>query len=65
MAYFPVMGVPITGEIGSMPDSSALVPLMTPGLAFFSGGTVRSNSVAVMLKMSRRRVEHGSQGGMK
>ncbi|MBV8930580.1 MAG: ammonium transporter, partial [Mycobacteriaceae bacterium] len=46
------MGVPDTGDTAWMLASSALVLLMTPGLAFFYGGMVRSKSVLNMLMMS-------------
>ena len=36
--------------------SSALVLLMTPGLAFFYGGMVRAKSVLNMLRSEERRV---------
>ncbi len=52
MADFPVMGVPDTGDTAWMLASSALVLLMTPGLAFFYGGMVRAKSVLNMLMMS-------------
>jgi Amt family ammonium transporter len=37
---FPVVGVPDAGDTAWMLASSALVLLMTPGLAFFYGGMV-------------------------
>src|SRR2546423_12206946 len=46
------MGVPNTGDTAWMLASSALVLLMTPGLAFFYGGMVRAKSVLNMLMMS-------------
>jgi Amt family ammonium transporter len=46
------MGVPDTGDTAWMLASSALVLLMTPGLAFFYGGMVRAKSVLNMLMMS-------------
>jgi ammonium transporter, Amt family len=52
VADFPVLGVPDTGDTAWMLASSALVLLMTPGLAFFYGGMVRSKSVLNMLMMS-------------
>jgi Amt family ammonium transporter len=52
VADFPVMGVPDTGDTAWMLASSALVLLMTPGLAFFYGGMVRAKSVLNMLMMS-------------
>ena len=52
MDQFPTMGVPDTGDTAWMLASSALVLLMTPGLAFFYGGMVRVKSVLNMLMMS-------------
>ena len=52
MDDFPVMGVPDTGDTAWMLASSALVLLMTPGLAFFYGGMVRAKSVLNMIMMS-------------
>jgi len=49
---FPTMGMPNTGDTAWMLASSALVLLMTPGLAFFYGGMVRVKSVLNMLMMS-------------
>ena len=49
---FPTMGEPNTGDTAWMLASSALVLLMTPGLAFFYGGMVRARSVLNMLMMS-------------
>jgi len=49
---FPTMGVPDTGDTAWMLASSALVLLMTPGLAFFYGGMVRVRSVLNMIMMS-------------
>jgi ammonium transporter, Amt family len=49
---FPTMGVPDTGDTAWMLASSALVLLMTPGLAFFYGGMVRVKSVLNMIMMS-------------
>ena len=49
---FPIMGQPNTGDTAWMLASSALVLLMTPGLAFFYGGMVRARSVLNMLMMS-------------
>ncbi|HEX2288947.1 MAG TPA: ammonia channel protein, partial [Pseudonocardiaceae bacterium] len=40
-----------TGDTAWMLISSALVLLMTPGLAFFYGGMVRSKSVLNMMMM--------------
>ncbi|MQY28088.1 ammonium transporter [Nocardia aurantia] len=51
MAY-PLTGVPDTGDTAWMLASSALVLLMTPGLAFFYGGMVRSKNVLNMIMMS-------------
>jgi len=42
---FPIMGIPDTGDTAWMLASSALVLLMTPGLAFFYGGMVRAKGV--------------------
>lgn len=47
-----MMGVPDTGDTAWMLVSSALVLLMTPGLAFFYGGMVRAKSVLNMIMMS-------------
>ena len=52
MADYPVMDLPDTGDTAWMLASSALVLLMTPGLAFFYGGMVRAKSVLNMLMMS-------------
>src|ERR1700760_5131060 len=49
---FPTLGQPNTGDTAWMLASSALVLLMTPGLAFFYGGMVRVRSVLNMLMMS-------------
>jgi Amt family ammonium transporter len=49
---FPTLGQPNTGDTAWMLASSALVLLMTPGLAFFYGGMVRARSVLNMLMMS-------------
>ena len=49
---FPQMGQPDTGDTAWMLASSALVLLMTPGLAFFYGGMVRTRSVLNMIMMS-------------
>src|ERR1700704_6395952 len=46
------MGIPDTGDTAWMLASSALVLLMTPGLAFFYGGMVRAKSVLNMMMMS-------------
>ncbi len=52
MDGFPTMGIPDTGDTAWMLVSSAMVLLMTPGLAFFYGGMVRAKSVLNMLMMS-------------
>ena len=52
MDGFPMMGVPDTGDTAWMLVSSAMVLLMTPGLAFFYGGMVRSKGVLNMIMMS-------------
>ena len=52
MDHFPIMGQPDTGDTAWMLASSALVLLMTPGLAFFYGGMVRAKGVLNMLMMS-------------
>ena len=52
MDGFPTLGVPDTGDTAWMLVSAALVLLMTPGLAFFYGGMVRSKSVLNMIMMS-------------
>ena len=52
MDGFPMLGVPDTGDTAWMLASSALVLLMTPGLAFFYGGMVRAKGVLNMLMMS-------------
>jgi Amt family ammonium transporter len=49
---FPVMGIPDSGDTAWMLASSALVLLMTPGLAFFYGGMVRAKGVLNMIMMS-------------
>jgi ammonium transporter, Amt family len=49
---FPIMGIPDTGDTAWMLASSALVLLMTPGLAFFYGGMVRAKGVLNMIMMS-------------
>ncbi|QIS14614.1 ammonium transporter [Nocardia arthritidis] len=49
---FPLTGAPNTGDTAWMLASSALVLLMTPGLAFFYGGMVRSKNVLNMIMMS-------------
>ena len=46
------MGQPDTGDTAWMLASSALVLLMTPGLAFFYGGMTRAKSVLNMMMMS-------------
>ena len=52
MDGFPILGQPDTGDTAWMLASSALVLLMTPGLAFFYGGMVRAKGVLNMLMMS-------------
>ncbi|MBW8710010.1 MAG: ammonium transporter, partial [Mycobacterium sp.] len=52
MDGFPILGQPDTGDTAWMLASSALVLLMTPGLAFFYGGIVRAKGVLNMLMMS-------------
>ena len=52
MDQFPVLGVPDTGDTAWMLASSALVLLMTPGLAFFYGGMVRAKGVLNMIMVS-------------
>jgi ammonium transporter len=47
-----VPGVPDTGDTAWMLTATALVLLMTPGLALFYGGMVRSKSVLNMMMMS-------------
>jgi Amt family ammonium transporter len=49
---YPIVDVPNTGDTAWMLASSALVLLMTPGLAFFYGGMVRSKNVLNMIMMS-------------
>jgi len=49
---YPLLGVPDTGDTAWMLASSALVLLMTPGLAFFYGGMVRGKNVLNMIMMS-------------
>jgi len=49
---FPVFGAADTGDTAWMLASSALVLLMTPGLAFFYGGMVRAKGVLNMMMMS-------------
>ena len=49
---FPVLGAADTGDTAWMLASSALVLLMTPGLAFFYGGMVRAKGVLNMMMMS-------------
>ncbi|MEO9222365.1 MAG: ammonia channel protein, partial [Mycobacteriaceae bacterium] len=46
------MGVPDTGDTAWMLASTALVMLMTPGLAVFYGGLVRAKGVLNMMMMS-------------
>jgi Amt family ammonium transporter len=46
------LGTPDTGDTAWMLVSSALVLLMTPGLAFFYGGMVRRKGVLNMIMMS-------------
>lgn len=41
-----------TGNTAWLMASTAMVLLMTPGLAFFYGGMVKTKHVLVMLKMS-------------
>ncbi|MDN5931704.1 MAG: ammonium transporter [Pseudonocardia sp.] len=45
-------GVPDTGDTAWMMTATAMVLLMTPGLALFYGGMVRSKSVLNMMMMS-------------
>ena len=52
MDQFPTLGIPDTGDTAWMLASSALVLLMTPGLAFFYGGMVRAKGVLNMIMMS-------------
>ena len=52
MDQFPTLGLPDTGDTAWMLASSALVLLMTPGLAFFYGGMVRAKGVLNMIMMS-------------
>ena len=52
MDQFPVLGAPDSGDTAWMLASSALVLLMTPGLAFFYGGMVRAKGVLNMIMMS-------------
>lgn len=52
MDGFPTLGIPDTGDTAWMLASSALVLLMTPGLAFFYGGMVRARGVLNMIMMS-------------
>ena len=52
MDGFPILGMPDTGDTAWMLASSALVLLMTPGLAFFYGGMVRAKGVLNMMMMS-------------
>lgn len=52
MDQFPVLGAPDSGDTAWILASSALVLLMTPGLAFFYGGMVRSKGVLNMMMMS-------------
>ncbi|MEI7546168.1 MAG: ammonium transporter [Mycobacteriaceae bacterium] len=52
MDQFPILGAPDTGDTAWMLASSALVLLMTPGLAFFYGGMVRAKGVLNMIMMS-------------
>ncbi|MBU3063845.1 ammonium transporter [Nocardia sp. NEAU-G5] len=49
---YPMTGLPNTGDTAWMLASSALVLLMTPGLAFFYGGMVRTKNVLNMIMMS-------------
>ena len=52
MDQFPVLGAPDSGDTAWILACSALVLLMTPGLAFFYGGLVRSKGVLNMIMMS-------------
>ena len=52
MDGFPIIGAPDAGDTAWMLASSALVLLMTPGLAFFYGGMVRAKNVLNMIMMS-------------
>ncbi|MDH6197259.1 Amt family ammonium transporter [Mycobacterium frederiksbergense] len=52
MEQFPILGTPDTGDTAWMLASSALVLLMTPGLAFFYGGMVRAKGVLNMIMLS-------------
>ncbi len=52
MEHYPIWDQPNTGDTAWMLASSALVLLMTPGLAFFYGGMVRAKGVLNMLMMS-------------
>ena len=52
MDQFPVLGAPDSGDTAWIFACSALVLLMTPGLAFFYGGLVRSKGVLNMIMMS-------------
>ncbi len=47
-----IIGAPDTGDTAWMLACTALVLLMTPGLAFFYGGMVRAKSVLNMMMMS-------------
>ncbi|MDI6627672.1 MAG: ammonium transporter [Rhodococcus sp. (in: high G+C Gram-positive bacteria)] len=47
-----IVGAPDAGDTAWLLTSTALVLLMTPGLAFFYGGMVRSKSVLNMMMMS-------------
>ncbi|MFD6389399.1 ammonium transporter [Nocardia sp. NPDC055029] len=49
---FPVIGAPDAGDTAWLLTASALVLLMTPGLAFFYGGMVRGKNVLNMIMMS-------------
>lgn len=52
MDQFPVLGAPDSGDTAWILACSALVLLMTPGLAFFYGGMVRAKGVLNMIMMS-------------
>ncbi|KAA8886251.1 ammonium transporter [Nocardia colli] len=52
MGTYPLLGVADTGDTAWMLTSSALVLLMTPGLAFFYGGMVSSKNVLNTIMMS-------------
>ena len=52
-----------TGDTAWMLASTALVLLMTPGLAFFYGGMVRSKSVLNMMMMSLSAMDSSASCG--